>query len=383
MAESRPAPEDSCITPERHPNPVVRVRDIAYLIFDRPDPESAEAFFTDFGLHVVQREGGNIYMRASGPEHHCIMLRKNRRSGFGGVGFHVPDASDLDRLAALPDASAVEEIREPGGGRRVRLLNPDGLRVDAIHGRETVPEIQTRSRFEMNTIGPAPDHLRRANQTVRVETGPAQPYRLGHTVQSARNVDRTIRWYQEHLGLIVSDFQFAEGVPDVLTAFMRCDRGATPSDHHTLAIGFGPVVGHLHSAFECHDLDDLMAGDVYLKDRQRRHSWGVGRHVLGSQIFNYWRDPAGDMFEHYADGDRFDVTKKADYLTISARDSHHQWGPPMTRDFLGLTARDLLRDLPGILKRFLKRGDPLTPGKLMRMAKGMHSSQNFHKMAKV
>ena len=23
------------------------------------------------------------------------------------------------------------------------------------------------------------------------------------------------------------------------------------------------------------------------------HAWGVGRHILGSQIFDYWRDPFG------------------------------------------------------------------------------------------
>ena len=176
----------------------------------------------------------------------------------------------------------------------------------------------------------------------------------------------------------MSDFQFAERVSEVMTAFMRCDRGATPTDHHTVAIGFGPVVGHLHSAFECHDLDDLMAGHVHLKDSRRRHSWGIGRHMLGSQIFDYWRDPAGDMFEHYADGDRFDSRKTAEYCLVRPRDSHHQWGPPMTRDFLGLTPDLLFRDFPEIVGRFLDREDPLTPGKVRRMARDLSTSQKFH-----
>ena len=39
--------------------------------------------------------------------------------------------------------------------------------------------------------------------------------------------------------------------------------------------------------------------------------WGIGRHILGSQLFDYWHDPDGCQFEHYADGDLF----TADYET--------------------------------------------------------------------
>jgi len=31
--------------------------------------------------------------------------------------------------------------------------------------------------------------------------------------------------------------------------------------------------------------------------------WGVGRRILGSQIFDYWADSSGFKIEHYADGD--------------------------------------------------------------------------------
>jgi hypothetical protein len=29
----------------------------------------------------------------------------------------------------------------------------------------------------------------------------------------------------------------------------------------------------------------------------------VGRHILGSQVFDYWHDPSRFKIEHYADGD--------------------------------------------------------------------------------
>jgi hypothetical protein len=32
-------------------------------------------------------------------------------------------------------------------------------------------------------------------------------------------------------------------------------------------------------------------------------SWGIGRHILGSQIFDYWYTPDDFMVEHYSDGE--------------------------------------------------------------------------------
>ena len=31
---------------------------------------------------------------------------------------------------------------------------------------------------------------------------------------------------------------------------------------------------------------------------------GVGRHVLGSHIYDYWHDPYGHVHEHMSDGDK-------------------------------------------------------------------------------
>ena len=33
------------------------------------------------------------------------------------------------------------------------------------------------------------------------------------------------------------------------------------------------------------------------------HTYGVGRHVAGGQVFDCWRDSGGNKVEHWADGD--------------------------------------------------------------------------------
>ena len=115
-------------------------------------------------------------------------------------------------------------------------------------------------------------------------------------------------WYLDTLGLIVSDFLYLDGQRDrgPAMAFIRCDLGGVPADHHTLAMALKPHTGYVHSAYELTDLDEVAASGEYLRERGYRHAWGLGRHIQGSQIFDYWRDPDRLMFEHYTDGDVFD-----------------------------------------------------------------------------
>ncbi len=153
------------------------------------------------------------------------------------------------------------------------------------------------------------------------------------------------------LGLLVSDFLFFAGQRErgPVMAFIRCDRGATPADHHTLALTLGPSNRYVHSAYQVADLDALAAGGEYLADHGYRRSWGIGRHIQGSQIFDYWRDPDGFLVEHYTDGDLFDASLEPGWAPMSAS-GLAQWGPPATRDFLGLKpGRDAIAELGALL----------------------------------
>jgi hypothetical protein len=58
-----------------------------------------------------------------------------------------------------------------------------------------------------------------------------------------------------------------------------------------------------HCSFEVHDFDTQKLGHQWLAAKKYKSVWGVGRHVLGSQIFDYWWDTTGNMIEHYTDGD--------------------------------------------------------------------------------
>jgi hypothetical protein len=58
----------------------------------------------------------------------------------------------------------------------------------------------------------------------------------------------------------------------------------------------------------------------------------MGRHILGSQIFDYWQDPWRAKHEHYCDGDVFTADVPMGVHPVSAG-AMAQWGQPMPASF--------------------------------------------------
>lgn len=316
----------------RAADPTVKVVGLAAVRFAKPDLAAAARFGADFGLLPAAQTATALYLRGHDGAHHCYVAERAPAPRFLGLSFTAAEAADLARLAALPGASPVTEIAEPGGGRRVRLATPGGVTIDVIHGQAHVPPTPLRPPLAINSAAATP----RLNAAQRAPRGPAQVVRLGHAVLQTRHHARTLSWCLRHLGLIVSDYQALPDAPasGPVIAFLRCDLGATPADHHTLALAAGFAEAFEHAAFEVQDLDALALGGEHLRAGGWRRAWGIGRHILGSQLFDYWRDGDGVMLEHYADGDRFDASVPT-ATTPFGPTSLAQWGPPLPADFLG------------------------------------------------
>jgi catechol 2,3-dioxygenase-like lactoylglutathione lyase family enzyme len=316
--------------PGRAKNPVIKVEGLAWLEFEKPDLDGAERFAHDFGFVTAARTADTLYLRGARVGTPGVMIRKGARSRFVAPAFTASDRADVKKLATANNAS-VRELRGPGGGVGVDLLDPSGIPLRVVAGVEELPELPRQRPLVFNFGG----QVNRANATQRPPREPARIERLGHVVLETASFQRALDWYLDNLGLIVSDFLYWPGQRDrgPAMAFIRCDRGATAADHHTLAMALGPGRRYVHSAYEVADLDALAAGNEYLREHRYNHSWGIGRHIEGSQIFDYWRDPDGFLVEHYADGDRFDNTVETGWAQMSA--SHlNQWGRPATKDFL-------------------------------------------------
>ncbi len=297
----------------------IKVRDIAYVRFSAPDLDAMERFLLDFGLLPALRTEDALYMRGVGPGPwlHATTLGE---PAFLAVGFEAVEDRELQEFARAQGVG-VETLDGPGGGQRIRLADPDGFGVEVVGGRVPAPEIPTRPREPVNSA-----HQRsRFNTLKRVGQGPSQVRRIGHCVLNVEDFRRSEAWYKNRFGFVTSD-EIEIGPGASIGAFMRCDRGELPTDHHTLfLLGTGrPSLNH--AAFEVLDFDDLMRGNAHLRATERRHEWGVGRHLLGSQIFDYWQDPWGHGMEHWTDGDLLDLSWGSRRASMEELIGV-QWGP--------------------------------------------------------
>lgn len=299
---------------------VIRIEDIAHVRYAAPDLSVMRAFLEDFGMAVFQ-DGDRLYGKGSDGRP-FVHVTEPGEACFLAVGLRAETVDDLQRLATH-DGVAVEDLGEPGGGKVVRLTDPDGYRVEVVAGQAKAAPAPLPADQPFNTAA----DKRRLRQTVRLDPAPAHVKRIGHAVLKVRDFRASEKWYKDRFGFLTSDeVEAAKDVP--LGAFMRCDRGEKPADHHTLFLAQLPgALGILHAAFEVANLDDLMLGHQHLKAKRREQAWGVGRHIMGSQVFDYWKDPFGNELEHWTDGDLFTAADPPQKMPMSALLAV-QWGAP-------------------------------------------------------
>jgi catechol 2,3-dioxygenase-like lactoylglutathione lyase family enzyme len=326
-------------------NPVIKVHDIAWLEFEKPDLVRAEAFAHAFGFSTVSRTPGELHLRGTDPGAPCVILRHGQRSRFVGMAFEAGEEADVLRLADAVGART-RPLPDTVGGVAVDLVDPSGIPVRVVAGTHELAALPAQSPHTFN-FG---HELSRINTTQRPPREPAKVQRLGHVVLQTTKYMEALNWYLDNLGMVVSDFLYFPGQRErgPTMSFIRCDRGTTPADHHTLALALGPQNRYVHSAYQVCDLDALAAGGQYLADHGYYRSWGIGRHIQGSQIFDYWRDPDGFLVEHFSDGDMFDSTLEPGWAPFTAT-GLAQWGPPATKDFLGASPKSIPQEARSII----------------------------------
>ena len=119
---------------------VVKVADLAYGRLRSPDLDKQEEFLTAFGMVRAERTKNALYMRGTDEPHHLHVTELGEPK-YIGMAFHAGSEEDLEKLSRVDGASKVESIDEPGGGKRVRLTDPDGFQVEVIHGMARLPKI--------------------------------------------------------------------------------------------------------------------------------------------------------------------------------------------------------------------------------------------------
>jgi catechol 2,3-dioxygenase-like lactoylglutathione lyase family enzyme len=330
------------------PASLVKAQSLAFLMFEKRDLQANEAFLTDFGMRCVTRTADMLIMRGSGSEPCIYMACRGPRSRYLGAAFTVAGEAELVLLEEKAGARRLPATLIPGGGSGVELVDPAGNLLWLVTGQQLVDPLPLREPLHPLTNDPG--MLRRVNATVRPPLEPAAVAKLGHVVMQTTDFPGMAQWYMRHLGIIPTDVQYLEdGSPNL--SFFRLDLGTTPADHHSFVLAGGIEEKYEHSAYEVVDLDALGQGHNVLRANGHRHMWGIGRHVLGSQLFDYWFDPDGMEFEHYTDGDVFTSDYETHYVPLEMS-SIWAWGDDVP------ASMGVKRDLGTVLKivQLLRKG---------------------------
>jgi catechol 2,3-dioxygenase-like lactoylglutathione lyase family enzyme len=272
--------------------------DLAWARFRVPDRDAGMRFAAAFGFAGLRRAGETALGFGTLRDQPVYVLEAGEPN-FAGFGALVDQAS-FERALRLPSAVAIEAA---GGEPAVRLADPDGFRIDVL----CPPARPVAASGEPPRWNEAGRHDR-ANVRLELLAGPSQVRRLGHVVLGCADLPASIAWYQSTFGLRVSDFIVAPDGSTLVGAFLRCDLGPRPVDHHSVFLTAAPTPRFLHAAYEVRDLNDLMLGHDHLARAGAAHHWGIGRHILGNHIFDYWADPFGHELEHWTDGDVLDAS---------------------------------------------------------------------------
>jgi catechol 2,3-dioxygenase-like lactoylglutathione lyase family enzyme len=134
-----------------------------------------------------------------------------------------------------------------------------------------------------------------------------------------------VRFSTDILGLRLSDRS------QDLIAFMH---GAHGSDHHLVAYAKSHAPGLHHSSWDVGSIDEVGCGAEQMRAAGFDRGWGMGRHVLGSNYFQYVRDPWGSYAEYSFDIDFVPHDLEWPAADHPPHDSLYVWGPAVPEDFI-------------------------------------------------
>ncbi len=295
------------------------VHSVHRFTFTVPDLAEAERFYTCFGLDV-RRAGDRLHLRTFGHPHvwaHVLEGGERKRLQCVAYGIHAEDVDTFaERIAAQGRAGEPHPLApEPG----LWLRDPDGLALQLVVAPKVSPSAPTAPR----PVVPVPPG--RGQAAPRSRLAPVRPRYLSHILQFTPDVLGMLAFCSSMLGLRLSD-RSGDAI-----AFLHTPHG---SDHHLVAFAKSDGPGLHHSSWDVPGLDEVGQGMDQMRSAGYGEGWGVGRHVLGSNYFNYVQDPWGSFCEYSAGIDHVPAGLDWPAADHPAEDALFVWGPAVPTHFI-------------------------------------------------
>ena len=261
--------------------------------------EAATRWALQFGLTERSRDPGRAVLSCD-DEPVALELLAGGEPGFDHVAWQLArGCSPDDALARLQglgvDAHAVDD--------HVELDDLDGNRLHLVPAREPASRLVAHVR-------PA-DGMR-----------PGRPRKLGHVNFLTGRVEEQSRFYQEVLGMRLTDWLGEDGV------WLRLG-----AEHHVMAL-VNKGYAHLHHfAFDVVDIGQMRDALDHLARHGRWLGWGPTRHGIGGNVASYVRIVEEECFvELYCDMEQID-DDHVPRCYPDDRFSSNTWGPLPPRSY--------------------------------------------------
>ena len=298
--------------------PLLAVHSVDEFVFSVPDLEEARHFYSSFGLDV-REEGEALALHTFGHPHRWarVVRGQAKRLLWLSLGIHADDLPRFERHLA---EQGIERIAPPSnaGTEGIWIQGPDALPVQLRIAAKSSPSQPSPRETppESANVGRSPS---------RSKAQLTRPLYLSHILLFSADVDRARQFYEDVLGLRLSDKSGS------VIAFLHSPHG---SDHHLIALAKSDGLGLHHSSWCVPSIDAVGIGRQQMAQAGYPQGWGIGRHVLGSNYFRYVRDPWGSYAEYSYDIDFVAPDNEWPSADHPGEDSLYVWGPQLPEDFI-------------------------------------------------
>jgi catechol 2,3-dioxygenase-like lactoylglutathione lyase family enzyme len=296
----------------------VGVHSLDHFALEIPALDEGALFYERFGL-TVSRGADEFGISASESSHRWGRFLAGRKKTLRYLSFGAY-SEDMPIIT--------ERIKRRG----ITFLAPDSNAIDdsGIWFRDddnTLIEIRVAEKVSPNAKSivsnpTAPGGV--AAMPLRSDAPFVRPRRLSHVLVFTSDVERAIKFYQDTVGLGLSDAA-GDGI-----AFMH---GIHGSDHHLVAFAKSDAGGFHHCSWDVESVNDVGLGAMQMASHGHVAGWGLGRHVLGSNYFHYVRDPWGSYCEYSNDIDYVPAGGAWKSSHVSPDNGFYLWGPNPPADF--------------------------------------------------
>jgi catechol 2,3-dioxygenase len=299
------------------------VHSVDEFVIGVPDLAEAKRFYDSFGLDV-RHEGATLGLYTVGHPHRWgrvvggVARKKLLWLSLGAFPDDLPALrQQLERVGAREVAPC-----EPSDPEALWFSSPDGVPMQVRAAAKCSPS-------EPAPRSPAPDAVSGKGTggrcLPRSRSGKVHPLYLSHVLLFTGDVDRTLAFLVDGMGLRLSDRSGS------VIAFLHTPHG---SDHHLVALAKSSGPGLHHSSWCVPSIDAVGLGMAQMTAQGYSEGWGVGRHVLGSNYFRYVKDPWGSYVEYSFDIDYVGAGTVWPAGDHPAEDSLYAWGPCVPEDFV-------------------------------------------------